>query len=98
MIEQLEDEGYSASTLRLDVTDDAGVRAVAAEAAAAHGRIDVLINKAGVPAEAENAESTESVDVAIFRDTFATSVIGTVSVLEAFLPLLRVAPGPRLST
>lgn len=95
-VDQLNDDGYSASALRMDVTDDAGVRAAAAEVAAAFGRIDVLINNAGVLPEATNADPTESVDVAMFRETFATNVFGTVSVLEAFLPLLRKSEQGRI--
>lgn len=95
-VDQLNEDGYSASALRLDVTDDARVRAAAAEVAAAFGRVDVLINNAGVLPEATNSAPAESVDVAMFRETFATNVFGTVSVLEAFLPLLRKSEQGRI--
>ena len=76
------------STLQLDVTDDASVDAAAASVKATYGRLDVLVNSAGIFLRGEPRR--------VARDIFGTNVIGYVSVTEAFLPLLREAPAPRL--
>ena len=46
--ERIRSDGGRASALRLDVTDADGVRAVVDQIVAEHGRIDVIVNNAGV--------------------------------------------------
>jgi NAD(P)-dependent dehydrogenase (short-subunit alcohol dehydrogenase family) len=68
-----------------DVTDDSSVRALAESIAETEGRLDVLVNGAGVmelgPAEALGAASAERL--------IQTNYLGAVRVLHAVLPLLR---------
>ncbi|WP_372344104.1 SDR family NAD(P)-dependent oxidoreductase [Streptomyces sp. KL116D] len=77
--------------VRIDVTDDASVRAAAADVAAHEGRVDVLVNNAGVhgpygdPGELTGADALGVFDV---------NVIGVVRVTTAFLPLLRRSADP----
>ncbi|HYF72215.1 MAG TPA: SDR family NAD(P)-dependent oxidoreductase [Nocardioides sp.] len=87
--------GHRAEALELDVTDPAVVRTAAHRVECAHGRLDVLVNNAGVLPEAV-APATEVVDLGLFRQTFDTNLFGAVSVLEAFLPLLRRSDQPRV--
>jgi NAD(P)-dependent dehydrogenase (short-subunit alcohol dehydrogenase family) len=82
-------EGLDARAVALDVTSNASVHAAARVVAERHGRLDVLVNNAGILPEATAAPSPEAVDVALFELTFATNVFGAVRVTEAFLPLLR---------
>ena len=75
----------------IDVTDDASVKDAAADIEAHEGRIDTLINNAGIigshaPAEELTGEAAEQV--------FATNVTGIVRVTSAFLPLLRKSQAP----
>jgi NAD(P)-dependent dehydrogenase (short-subunit alcohol dehydrogenase family) len=75
----------------IDVTDDASVKGAAADIEAHEGRIDTLINNAGIigshaPAEELTGEAAEHV--------FATNVTGIVRVTSAFLPLLRKSRAP----
>ena len=75
----------------IDVTDDASVKDAAADIEAHEGRIDTLINNAGIigshaPAEELTGEAAEHV--------FATNVTGIVRVTSAFLPLLRKSRAP----
>ena len=57
---EIEGEGFTAGAHRLDVGDEAEVKAVVGAVAAAHGRIDVLVNNAGVGARMPTVElSTE---------------------------------------
>lgn len=89
-------EGYSASGLAMDVTDTARVRAAAKEVGERFGRLDVLINNAGILPEAADPGPREIVDVEMFRRTYATNVFGPVAVVEAFLPLLRKSAAGRI--
>lgn len=75
----------------IDVTDDASVAAAAADVARHEGRIDVLINNAGVhgplgdPGDLTAAEALAVLDV---------NVVGVVRTTTAFLPLLRRSDDP----
>lgn len=88
--------GGGAEGLALDVTVPASVREAVAEVERRHGRLDVLVNNAGVLPEATNAEPAEIVDLEMFTRTFATNLLGPVAVLEAFLPLLRRSDAGRI--
>jgi len=94
--DQLAGDGLAASSVVLDVTDAASVRAAAAQVADRFGHLDVLVNNAGVLPEATNAEPAEVVDLAMFQQTYATNVLGPVAVVEAFLPLLRQSEAGRI--
>jgi NADP-dependent 3-hydroxy acid dehydrogenase YdfG len=48
LVEKIRTDGGAASAHRLDVTDAADVRAVVDRVVAEHGRIDVIVNNAGV--------------------------------------------------
>jgi NAD(P)-dependent dehydrogenase (short-subunit alcohol dehydrogenase family) len=89
--------GADATALELDVTDDNAVRAAAEVLRAEHGRIDILVNNAGILPEAAAAHRvTGPMDVAMFRETFATNLFGVVATTAAFLPLLLAAPRGRI--
>lgn len=94
--DRLSREGFSASSVTMDVTDAASVRGAAAVVADRFGRLDVLVNNAGILPEATNPEPKEVVDLAMFEQTYATNVLGPVAVVEAFLPLLRQSPAGRI--
>ena len=93
--EGLRASGLLAEHVVLDVDDPASVRAAAHQVGCRHGRLDVLVNNAGILPEA-TAASTEVVDAALFRQTFETNLFGAVSMIEAFLPLLRVPDRARI--
>lgn len=94
--DRLSREGFSASSLAMDVTDPASVRAAAAEVSEQFGRLDVLVNNAGILPEATHTDPREVLDLAMFEQTYATNVLGPVAVVEAFLPLIRNSPAGRI--
>jgi NAD(P)-dependent dehydrogenase (short-subunit alcohol dehydrogenase family) len=94
--DRLSREGFSVSSLTMDVTDPASVRAAAAEVAERFGHLDVLVNNAGILPEATNGDPKEILDLAMFEQTYATNVLGPVAVVEAFLPLVRKSPAGRI--
>ncbi|WIE65281.1 SDR family NAD(P)-dependent oxidoreductase [Curtobacterium sp. MCLR17_036] len=84
-------EALGAHTVQLDVTDDGSVAAAVALLGDRVGRLDVLVNNAGVLGEvAPPAEMT----VDQIRAVYETNVFGLVRVTRAFLPLLRRGAHP----
>jgi NAD(P)-dependent dehydrogenase (short-subunit alcohol dehydrogenase family) len=74
--------GYdgAASTATVDVVDEASVEALAADAFARHGGVDVLVNAAGVFAQETSAEAT----VDSWRRMIDTNLTGTFLCCRAF--------------
>jgi NAD(P)-dependent dehydrogenase (short-subunit alcohol dehydrogenase family) len=70
----------------IDVTDDVSVTNAAADIEAREGRIDTLINNAGIIGSHRPADELTGADA---EQVFATNVTGIVRVTSAFLPLLR---------
>lgn len=83
-------ERIGARFVQLDVTDDASVGAALATIEDAEGRLDVLVNNAGVL-------ETDLTGTAALR-AFDTNAVGVVRVTEAALPLLRRSSDPRVLT
>ena len=76
----------------LDVTDRAAVASLPDTVMAAHGRVDVLVNNAGV-ALGGNFEQIAEAD---FEWLFAVNFWGVVRMTRAFLPLLKAQDEARL--
>lgn len=80
--------GGSARAVRLDVTDQASVDAFVAEADAAYGRVDVLVNTAGRLDEADTVRFEEmSPDAA--TALLMVDVVGAMRMCHAVIPLMR---------
>lgn len=77
--------------VQLDVTDDASVAAAVESVRAAAGRLDVLVNNAGISGGRIPAGEVTADDL---RRVFGTNVFGVVRVTHAFLPLLEAAEAP----
>jgi NAD(P)-dependent dehydrogenase (short-subunit alcohol dehydrogenase family) len=91
--EKLRAEGHDARPLGLDVTDDASVVAAAAALEKDPGRLDVLVNNAGIAID-DGPPSGVSLDA--LRRTYETNVFGVVRVTQALLPLLRRSDAGRI--
>jgi NAD(P)-dependent dehydrogenase (short-subunit alcohol dehydrogenase family) len=94
--ERLSHEGIDAEPLQLDVDSVASVRAAAVEVDRRHGRVDVLVNNAGILPEATDGSAHEFVDLDVFAATYRTNVFGPVAVIDAFLPLVRKSEKGRI--
>jgi NAD(P)-dependent dehydrogenase (short-subunit alcohol dehydrogenase family) len=93
-VEKLRAAGVDAFGVALDVTDDASATAAAALVEERFGRLDVLVNNAGVTGGM--AQSPTTVDIAVMRAAVDTNVFGVIRVTNAFLPLLRRSASPRI--
>jgi NAD(P)-dependent dehydrogenase (short-subunit alcohol dehydrogenase family) len=91
--EKLRAEGLDARPLRLDVTDDRSVAAAASALEKDAGRLDVLVNNAGV---ALDDAPPSRLSGEVLRRTYETNVFGVVRVTQAFLPLLRRSDAGRI--
>lgn len=96
--------GDGAHAIQLDVTDQASIKAAAERIRREFGRLDVLMNNAGI----SRARPNQSFDVAVktnllidapiedVRTVFDINVFGVIAVTQAMLPLLREAPAGRI--
>lgn len=81
-------EGIDVRVLTIDVTGEASVMQAAHRVEIEDGKLDVLINNAGIPGQMV-PPSQQSVDD--IRHIYETNVFAPVRVTQAFLPLLRNA-------
>jgi NAD(P)-dependent dehydrogenase (short-subunit alcohol dehydrogenase family) len=77
--------GGKASALRCDVTDPAAIAALAAAVEEAHGRIDILVNCAGLCFFG----SVEEMAPAKVQKMFAVNATGPIMLVSAVLPVMR---------
>ena len=80
---------------QLDVTDDASVAALRDWLAERFGRIDVLINNAGISPERFDTSLLE-LPLDTLRSTLETNFFGVLRVTQALLPLMRASAAGRV--
>ncbi|MFD0683234.1 SDR family oxidoreductase [Actinomadura fibrosa] len=86
--------GIAAVPLRLDVTDPASAAAAADAITERYGRLDVLVNNAGI-AGAFTGPPSEAT-AGDLREVYETNVFGVLTVTNAMLPLLRRSAAGRV--
>jgi NAD(P)-dependent dehydrogenase (short-subunit alcohol dehydrogenase family) len=92
---KLQADGLDVEALTLDVTDAASIAAAVKEIGKKFGRLDILINNAGIAVQNGSKKvSEETLDV--WRKTFDTNLFALIAVTQAFLPLLKKAPAGRI--
>jgi NAD(P)-dependent dehydrogenase (short-subunit alcohol dehydrogenase family) len=96
--------GIGAHAIQLDVTDETSIALASARIRSEFGRLDVLMNNAGISRAKPNQSFAEAVKtnlltdapLADIRTVFETNVFGLIAVTQAMLPLLREAPAGRI--
>ena len=86
--------GIEAFGVPLDVTDDASVTAAAALIEERDGRLDALVNNAGITGGMPQEPTVVAPE--LMQRVVETNVIGAIRVTNAMLPFLRKAPSPRI--
>lgn len=102
-VAELKTEGFHAEVVRLDI-DDLSTHAEAYDYIEKnYGKLDILINNAGIWKESATASShasgsnpTSTLPVEILRETFETNFFGTVALTQHLLPLIYKAPTGRI--
>ena len=93
-LKKLQGEGLAARFLELDVLREETILAAASMVAAAHGRLDVLVNNAGIADHGDGPPSRA--DLEAVRRTLLTNFVGPAAVARAMLPLLWRSPAGRV--
>ena len=102
----LKSEGHYVRFQHLDVVDEFSVTMAATRIGESPGRLDVLINNAGILSAGEFNGLNESgepvvtppsqVTTQVMRSTYETNIFGAVTVTNAMLPLIRRSPAGRI--
>ncbi|MET0694787.1 MAG: SDR family oxidoreductase [Propionibacteriaceae bacterium] len=91
--DKLATDGSDVRFVRLDVTDDASVAGAVETIQQQSGRVDVLVNNAGISGTLTDPVDTDPTE---FLGVFGVNLLGPVRVTKAFLPLLRGSSQPRI--
>ncbi|KAF2624900.1 NAD(P)-binding protein [Macroventuria anomochaeta] len=94
-LEQIQDKDPkgTASLVQLDADDDASINAAVQHIKQDFGRLDVLINNAGICKETYDGRWPSREDL---RAEFETNVFGPTVLSAALLPLLRQSKAPKI--
>jgi NAD(P)-dependent dehydrogenase (short-subunit alcohol dehydrogenase family) len=97
-VEKLRAAGHDVFGVPLDVTDDQSVTATAELVERHAGRLDALVNNAGISGEVGPGwvQDPTTLDLDAVRTVVETNVIGVIRVTNAMLPLLRRSAAPRI--
>jgi NAD(P)-dependent dehydrogenase (short-subunit alcohol dehydrogenase family) len=90
VVAELTAAGYEAELLLIDVASLASVRRAAERFAAAHQRLDVLVNNAGI------ATRTRRLTAEGYEITWATNFLGGFLLTRRLLPTLKRSSDPRV--
>jgi NAD(P)-dependent dehydrogenase (short-subunit alcohol dehydrogenase family) len=87
--------GLDVTFIQLDVTDSASIRVAVQKVEAEYGKLDILINNAGIMLEGFSAKpSTTSLET--LRTTFDANFFGVIELTQAFLPLVLKSDAGRI--
>ena len=90
----LTESGLDVIGVQLDVSDATSIARVAATIESCWGRLDVLVNNAGISLGKGSLPSETDLDT--MRAVYETNVFGVIAVIQAMLPLLRRSEGGRI--
>ena len=88
---ELSSEGLEPAVVALDVLDADSVKACVAEVMELYGRIDVLVNNAGILREGFTPQETSVLDVSmdLVMETFRTNTVGPLLLIQAVVPIMK---------
>lgn len=88
----LKTEGLNVVAVPLDVTDARSIDAVEQTIAEQFGKLDMLINNAGILPDEDSEATGCTVDPATVLEVFNTNTLGPLRVSQAMIPLLKQSP------
>jgi NAD(P)-dependent dehydrogenase (short-subunit alcohol dehydrogenase family) len=94
---QLQSEGIEASFQLLDVNDEGSIKAAAKAVTSQYGKLDILINNAGVnPEYPAGVLDIESLTTDMLLSIHKTNFIGPFIAIREFMPLLKKSEAGRI--
>jgi NAD(P)-dependent dehydrogenase (short-subunit alcohol dehydrogenase family) len=93
--EELKKEGIDARPLEIDVSKAESIQRAAAQVEKEFGRLDILINNAGMM-EDDMSKGASGQPLEVWRRTFETNLFGVIATTQAFLPLLHKSEAGRI--
>ena len=87
-VKALAEEGLAAEFQRLDVTSCRSIRSCVASVAERCGRVDVLVNNAGVLLDPRGSRFLDS-KLETYRDTLEANLFGPLQLAQAVVPLMK---------
>ena len=91
---RLQDDGLDVTAKQLDVTDESTLQEVYGWLEGEHGRLDVLINNAGI--DYDTNQNVLSADLNRVKRVFEVNTLGPWRVAQVFTPLLKKSEHARL--
>ena len=88
--------GVEARAIKLDVVSEADREAAAKQVEKEFGRLDILINNAGVFLDSRKGNETSTTSSKVLRDTLETNFFAPVALTQTLLPLLRKSDAGRI--
>ncbi len=92
--EKIAAENLSVDVIKLDLVDPASVKTAVAEIMEKSGRIDALVNNAGIG----GGRAVEETELDEVREIFETNYFGNVTVLREVTPIMRKQNSGRIVT
>jgi NAD(P)-dependent dehydrogenase (short-subunit alcohol dehydrogenase family) len=94
--EQLRQQGLDVRFVKLDVTNKKDYPEVVAFLESNFGKLDILINNAGISADGLAGTSVSGTTEQSLRNTFETNFFAPIALTQALLPLLKKSKAGRI--
>jgi NAD(P)-dependent dehydrogenase (short-subunit alcohol dehydrogenase family) len=94
--EKLRAEGLDAQSLKLDVTNNEDRAAAAKYLESKFGRLDIMINNAGVSQEGLGGGKASTTSDEVIHSTFETNFFAPIALTQALLPLIGKSKAGRI--
>jgi NAD(P)-dependent dehydrogenase (short-subunit alcohol dehydrogenase family) len=75
--------------VQIDVSDERSIAAAAEMVSKQWGKVDVLVNNAGIILELSAKIQPAALELTMLKETFETNLFGAFAVIRYFLPLLK---------
>jgi NAD(P)-dependent dehydrogenase (short-subunit alcohol dehydrogenase family) len=95
-VQTLKKEGIDAHAVKIDVENPADYAVLAKKIENEFGKLDILINNAGVLLDDKKAPQSTKTTPDILRKTFDTNFFAVVALTQTLLPLLEKSPAGRI--
>ena len=96
IVKELAEKGFeNIKAIAIDVTDSASIYAARKIVEQEQGKLDILINNAGILGV--NPQTATETAVDHIKEVFETNFFGVINVTQAFLDLLKKSERPRIS-